>query len=66
MTEQRKKEIIERLMTIYNNFEPDEKIWQMEPDMWWLMSTYNNTYGNPELIGGKWVRENIPELADLP
>jgi hypothetical protein len=34
--------------------------------MFGLISRYNKKYKNTELIGGEWVRENIPELANLP
>ena len=65
MTEQRKQEIISILMSIYDNFEPgvDEPILTI----FGLISRYNATGQNVELIGGDWVIENCPEpLRSLP
>jgi len=31
-----------------------------------LVSAYNKNYDNKELLGGAWVRANIPYLKDLP
>jgi len=64
LTEQRKQEIVNALRTIANNFQPTED--EPELTMFELISRYNKQYDNPELIGGKWVRENVPDLADLP
>lgn len=64
MTENRKDEIITRLLSIANAFEPGEE--EPELTMFGLIHRYNAEYDNPELIGGPWVRENVPELADLP
>lgn len=65
MTEQRKQEIITALMGIYDAFVPTDE----EPilTMFGLISRYNATGQNTELIGGSWVIENCPEpLKSLP
>lgn len=64
MTAQRKQEIISRLQSIAAAFEPTED--ESELTMFGLISRYNQQYDNPELIGGDWVVEHVPELADLP
>lgn len=65
MTEQRKQEIIETLTNILDSFE--QKPEESEPTMFWLISQYNQSGENEELIGGTWVRENCPSpLKDLP
>ena len=69
MTIERKQEIISNLMTVYNEWEPPEYLSPYESDihMFDLVSGYNKRFGNPELIGGDWVRENCPEpLKSLP
>lgn len=64
MTEQRKQEIIHVLQTIYEQFQPTE---EQELTMFGLISRYNATGQNEELIGGDWVIENCPSpLKDLP
>lgn len=65
MTEQRKQEIIAALQSIVDAFVPTED----EPllMMFGLISRYNATGQNVELIGGSWVVENCPEpLKNLP
>lgn len=65
MTEQRKQEIITVLMGIYESFESTD----LEPDLtlFGLISRYNATGQNEELIGGDWVIENCPEpLKSIP
>lgn len=62
MTEQRKQEIINKLQSIINNFQPTEN--EPELTMFGLISRYNQQYDNPELIGGDWVTENAPEIAN--
>ena len=57
-------EIVQRLKDIASDFEPSAE--EPELTMFGLISRYNKKYKNTELIGGKWVRENIPELANLP
>lgn len=57
-------EIVQRLKDIAGDFEPSAE--EPELTMFGLISRYNKKYKNTELIGGKWVRENIPELANLP
>jgi len=65
MTEQRKQQIINDLMSIYNAFEPTEDEFVLS--MFVLISRYNATGHNVELIGGDWVIENCPEpLKSLP
>ena len=59
MDDTKKQEIINNLKTIASNI--DEK----ELTMFRLVSEYNQNYDNKELIGGGWVRENIPEFSDL-
>jgi hypothetical protein len=49
---------------IVDNFAPSDE--EQELTMFGLISEYNAAYDNPELIGGAWVREHVPELADLP
>ena len=56
--------IVQRLKDIAGDFEPSAE--EPELTMFGLISRYNKKYKNTELIGGKWVRENIPELANLP
>lgn len=57
-------EIAQRLKDIAGDFEPSAE--EPELTMFGLISRYNKKYKNAELIGGEWVRENIPELANLP
>lgn len=64
MTKERKAEIIGHLRTIAEAFTPTEV--EPELNMFGLISRYNRAYPNPELIGGDWVVENVPELAHLP
>lgn len=65
MTEQRKQEIISKLQSIYDDFLPTED--EPEMTMFGLISRYNATDQNIELIGGDWVVENCPEpLKSLP
>jgi len=65
MTEQQRiADIRRRLLAIANEFAPNED--NPEITMFWLVSQYNEKHDNPELIGGSWVREHVPELADLP
>ena len=59
-----KMEIVQRLKDIAGDFEPSAE--EPELTMFGLISRYNKKYKNTELIGGEWVRENIPELANLP
>lgn len=61
--EQRIQDIKSKLLSIVNDFEPTED--NPELTMFELISEYNKRFDNLELIGGKWVRKNIPELADL-
>ena len=64
MTEDRKQEIIQRLVEIAQAFESTED--EPELTMFGLISRYNAEYPNPELIGGDWVREHVPALENLP
>lgn len=65
MSEQRKQEIISALQAIHDNFQPTED--EPELSMFGLISRYNATGQNVELIGGDWVVENCPEpLKSLP
>jgi len=57
-------EIIERIKQLYNTLEPQEDT--EEVTMFDLVSAYNKNYDNKDLIGGSWIRDNIPELKDLP
>ena len=59
MTEERKQQIITALQVIYTGFEPAEE--EPELRMFGLVSRYNATGQNAELIGGDWVIENCPE-----
>ena len=59
MTEERKQAIISVLQGIYEGFEPTEE--EPEITMFTLISRYNTTGQNTELIGGDWVVENCPE-----
>ena len=59
MTEERKQQIITALQVIYTGFEPAEE--EPELSMFGLVSRYNATGQNAELIGGDWVIENCPE-----
>lgn len=65
MTDDRKQEIITALQGIYDGFEPSEE--EPEITMFGLISRYNSTGQNTELIGGQWVVANCPEpLCSLP
>lgn len=65
MTEKRKQEITTSLQAIYDSFEPTSE--EAELTMFGLISRYNETGDNAELIGGDWVVENCPEpLKSLP
>ncbi|TFJ92132.1 hypothetical protein [Lentibacillus salicampi] len=62
-------EIIKRVNLIYEEIkENKESIEEVknEVSMFELISEYNQRHENKELIGGKWVRENISELSNLP
>lgn len=59
MTETRKQEVITVLQNIIDNFVPTEE--ESELSMFGLISRYNATGQNLELIGGQWVIENCPE-----
>ena len=65
MTDQRKQEVIAQLQDIQTNFVPvnDAESPNFEPEltMFGLISRYNTTGLNTELIGGQWVIENCPE-----
>jgi len=65
MTEERKQEVISALQGIYDSFKPTED--EPELTMFGLISRYNASGQNAELIGGQWVVENCPEpLKSLP
>jgi hypothetical protein len=59
MTEERKQEIIVALRGIYSAFVITEE--EPELTMFGLVSRYNATGENIELIGGNWVIENCTE-----
>ena len=59
MTEDRKQEIIDTLQLIADNID-DENL-----TVFRLVSEYNQQYNNEELVGGRWVRENLPKFSDL-
>ena len=63
MNEQRKQEIITILQGFYDNYTPTED--EPELTMFGLISRYNQTHENIELIGGDWVIENCPEPLNL-
>ena len=63
MNEQRKQEIITILQGFYDNYTPTED--EPELTMFGLISRYNSTGQNNELIGGDWVIENCPEPLNL-
>ena len=58
----RKQEIIDNLQIIIDTFIPTQE--EKELTMFGLISRYNQQYDNPELIGGDWVTENAPEIAN--
>lgn len=64
MKEGRKQEIIGRVQGIIDSFVETEN--EPELNMFGLISQYNSQHENAELIGGQWIRKNIPELANLP
>lgn len=69
MTKERKQEITDTLMKIYEKWEPPEYLDPMESNihMYDLMLIYLEEYGNKERISGAWVIENCPEpLKSLP
>ena len=59
MEESRKKEVVDNLKYIAQSINEEELT------MFKLVSEYTKNHNNQELIGGEWVRENIPEFADL-
>lgn len=59
MTEERKQEVIACLQNIYDEFTPSDD--DPELTMFGLISRYNRTGQNAELIGGDWVIENCPK-----
>jgi hypothetical protein len=64
MTEERKQEIINDLQSIYDDFVPTDD--EPEITMFYLISHYNQTGKNVELIGGDWVIGNCSSpLKDL-
>ena len=62
MTDERKQEIISNLQGIIDSFEPTEE--EPKLTMFGLISRYNSKFDNAELIGGDWVTENAPEIAN--
>lgn len=61
MTEERELEITQTLQSIVDSFEPEEG--EPELTMFGLISRYNRTGRNIELIGGDWAQErgfNLP------
>lgn len=56
MTENRKQEVITDLQNIVDSFTPTEN--EQELTMFGLISRYNITGRNTELIGGDWAKEN--------
>lgn len=62
MTDERKQEIITALQSIHDEFTPTEN--EPKLTMFVLISRYNATGKNAELIGGNWAKENgfnLPE-----
>lgn len=57
-------DIINIIKELYDKLELKEDV--EEVTMFDLVSAYNKEYENKELIGGTWIRKNIPELKDLP
>ena len=68
MTQERKQEIIDILIKIYDEYEaPEDVDYETDMHMFDLISYYTQNYDNKELVGGTWVRENCPEpLKSLP
>ena len=65
MTDERKNEIVAELLSIYDAYEPTEEETQLT--MFGLVSRYNSSGHNAELIGGNWVVESCPEpIRSLP
>lgn len=65
MSEERKQEIITALQGINDVFQPTDE--EPELTMFGLISRYNATGQNVELIGGQWVIDNCPKpLCSLP
>ena len=64
MTPKRKDEVVLLLKELAETFRQTEEVPEMS--MFWLVSKYNSQYENRELIGGAWVRENVPEFSALP
>lgn len=56
MTDTRKQEIISDLQLIVNSFVPTLE--EPKITMFYVISTYNATGSNAELIGGSWARQN--------
>jgi hypothetical protein len=57
--EERKQEIITVLQGIFTEFEPSLE--EPKLTMFGLVSRYNATGQNTDLIGGDWVIDNCPE-----
>ena len=62
MTDDRKSDIIAALQVIIDGFEGTEK--EPELTMFGLISRYNATGGNAELIGGEWAAEHGFDLPE--
>jgi hypothetical protein len=62
MTPEREQEVIQALQTIVDNFEPTEE--EPELTMFGLISRYNATGQNIELIGGDWAKEHGFDLPE--
>lgn len=61
MTTEREQEVVAALQAIVDGFEPTDD--EPELTMFGLISRYNATGGNTELIGGDWA---IARGFDLP
>lgn len=62
MTPEREQEIIQALQAIVSSFNPTEN--EPELTMFGLISRYNATEQNAELIGGDWALEHGFSLPD--
>ena len=56
MTDDRKKEIVNNLKKIENDFAPTEYFQKIT--IFYLMSQYNKIHDNAEKIDGNWALEN--------
>ena len=65
MVEERLQEIKTNILEVYNELKSTNDEYE-EVTMFDVVSNYTNNYNNKEYIGGKWIRQNIEELKNIP